>query len=190
MEKISDGIHKRIEKMIHSGEEQPRHNMIISDDNKDLFLPEEWNTYKIIKEFWSSNRLMFEKNKALYVNLMKKEPLNALAQTQNKRFDMFDVEMAEVTADGFEKVTNAEKSSFVDYFKRMWQGNICAQDYNIKLSEDGFQTLKRRILQILDKCRVESLTISEVHANSFLEVINNLIVEQKQKLQEIQNKEE
>lgn len=63
-------------------------------------------------------------------------------------------------------------------------------DYNIKLSEDGFQTLKRRILQILDKCRVESLTISEVHANSFLEVINNLIVEQKQKLQEIQNKEE
>ncbi|WP_173862330.1 hypothetical protein [Agathobacter rectalis] len=58
------------------------------------------------------------------------------------------------------------------------------------MSEDGFQTLKRRILQILDKCRVESLTISEVHANSFLEVINNLIVEQKQKLQEIQNKEE
>lgn len=76
------------------------------------------------------------------------------------------------------------------HFKRMWQVNICAQDYNIKLSEDGFQTLKRRILQILDKCRVESLTISEVHANSFLEVINNLIVEQKQKLQEIQNKEE
>lgn len=37
MGKISDGIHKRIEKMIHSGEEQPRHNMIISDDNKDLF---------------------------------------------------------------------------------------------------------------------------------------------------------
>ena len=43
-EKISDGIHKRIEKMIHSGEEQPRHNMIISDDNKDLFLPEESNS--------------------------------------------------------------------------------------------------------------------------------------------------
>ena len=146
--------------------------------------------YKIINDFLSSNTLMFEKNKALYVNLMKKKPLNALAQTQNKRFDMFDVEMAEATADGFEKVTNAEKSSFVDYFKRMWQVNICTQDYKIKLPEEGFQTLKRRILQILDKCRVESLPISEAHANSFLEVIDNLIVEQKQKLQEIQNKEE
>ena len=98
--------------------------------------------------------------------------------------------MAEATADGFEKVTNAEKSSFVDYFKRMWQVNICTQDYKIKLPEEGFQTLKRRISQILDKCRVESLPISEAHANSFLEVIDNLIVEQKQKLQEIQNKEE
>jgi len=58
------------------------------------------------------------------------------------------------------------------------------------LPEKGFQTLKRRVLQILDKCRVESLPISEAHANSFLEVIDNLIVEQKQKLQEIQNKEE
>lgn len=72
----------------------------------------------------------------------------------------------------------------------MWQVNICTQDYKIKLPEEGFQTLKRRILQILDKCRVESLPISEAHANSFLEVIDNLIVEQKQKLQEIQNKEE
>ncbi len=143
-------------------------------------------------QYGKINGLAIDKgiHKALYLNLMKQEPLSALAQTQNKRFDMFDVEMAEATADGFEKVTNAEKSSFVDYFKRMWQVNICTQDYKIKLPEEGFQTLKRRILQILDKCRVESLPISEAHANSFLEVIDNLIVEQRQKLQEIQNKEE
>lgn len=189
-EKISDGIHKQIEKMIHNGEEQPRHRMLIGDDSKDLFLPEEWNAYKIINDFLNSNTLMFEKNKALYLNLMKQEPLSALAQTQNKRFDMFDVEMAMVTADGFEKATNAEKSSFIDYFKRMWQVNICTQDYKIRLPENGFQTLKRRIIEFLDKCRAESLPISEAHANSFLEVIDNLIDEQKQKLQEIQNKEE
>ena len=28
--------------------------MIIGDDNKDLFLPEEWNAYKIINDFLSS----------------------------------------------------------------------------------------------------------------------------------------
>ena len=38
--------------------------------------------------------------------------------------------------------------------------------------------------------KADLLPISEAHANSFLEVIDNLIVEQKQKLQEIQNKEE
>ena len=153
-------------------------------------MPEEWNAYKIINEFLSSNTLIFEKNKALYVNLMRDEPLNALAQTQNERFDIFDVEMAKATAAGFEKATNAEKSSFVAYFKRMWQVNICTQDYKIKLSESGFEILKQQILQFLNKCQTESLPISEAHANCFLEVIENLIDEQKQKLQEIQNKEE
>lgn len=189
-EKICDGIHKQIEKMIHDGDEQPRHRMVIGEDSKDLFLPEEWNAYKIINEFLSSNTLIFEKNKALYVSLMRDEPLNALAQTQNERFDIFDVEMAKATAAGFEKATNAEKSSFVDYFKRMWQVNICTQDYKIKLSESGFEILKQQILQFLNKCQTESLPISEAHANCFLEVIENLIDEQKQKLQEIQNKEE
>ena len=189
-ERISDGIHTQIKKMIHDGEEQPRHRMVIGDENKDLFLPEEWNAYKIINEFLNTNTLMFEKNKALYVNLIKSDPLNALAQTQNKRFNIFDVEMAEATADGFEKATNAEKNNFIDYFKRMWQVNICTQDYKIKSPELGFQTLRQRILQLRDKCRTESLTISEAHANSFLEVIDNLIDEQKQKLKEVQNKEE
>lgn len=189
-ERISDGIHKQIEKMIHDGEEQPRHRMVIGDENKDLFLPEEWKAYKIINEFLNANTLMFEKNKALYVSLIKNEPLNALAQTQNKRFNILDVEMAEATADGFERATNAEKNNFIDYFKRMWQVNMCAQDYKIKSSESGFQTLRQRILQLRDKYRTESLAISEVHANSFLEVIDNLIDEQKQKLKEVQKKEE
>ena len=189
-EKISEGIHRQIEKMIHNGEEQPCHRMIIGEESKELFLPEEWNVYKKIDEFLSANTLMFEKNKALYMSLIKNKPLDALAQTQNKRFDIFDVEMAEATADGFEKITNAEKSSFVDYFKRMWQVNICTQDYKIKLPEEGFKTLRRRIVLFLDKCRDESLPISEAHANSFLEVVDNLIDEQKQKLEEIQNKEE
>lgn len=184
--KICEGIHKKINTMIQTGEEQPHHRMIIGIDNKELFLPEEWESYKIIDEFLNENTLMFEKNKALYINLIKTEPLNALVQAQNKRFDIFDVEMAEATADGFETASNAEKSEFIDYFRRMWQVNICAQDYKIQLPEDGFQRLRQRVLQFLGKCKLESLPIAEAHANSFLEVIDNLIDEQKQ--EEIQAK--
>lgn len=178
-DKFNDGINKQIQKLIDAGDEQPHYREIISDDSKKFFLPEELKAYKRIDDFIKSNTLIFEKNKALYVGLMKKEPLKALAQTQNKRFDMFDVDMAYATSYGFEKASNAEKNSFVDFFERMWQVNICTQDYKVKQSEDGFQTLNDQIVQLRDRYQTEDLSISEVHANRFLEVIGNLINEQK-----------
>lgn len=183
-EKIYEGIHKQIEKLMQSGEDQPHHRMIISEENKECFLPEEWDAYKIINEFLDVNALMFGKNKTVYIDLIKTEPLNAFVQTQNKRFDRFDSEMARATMEGFEKASNADKSSFIDYFKRMWQVNICTQDYRIELSEDGFKLLKELLIQFRDKCKEESWQISEVHTNSFLEATENLISEQEQKLEE------
>ena len=184
-EKIYEGIHKQIEKLIQSGEDQPHHRMIISEENKKYFLPEEWDAYKIINEFLDANELMFGKNKTVYIDLIKTEPLNAFVQTQNKRFDRFDSEMARATMEGFEKASNADKSSFIDYFKRMWQVNICTQDYRIELSEDGFKLLKELLIQFRDKCKEESWQISEVHTNSFIEATENLISEQEQKLEEV-----
>ena len=183
--KVCEGIHKQEESMIHEGGEQPHHRRVIWEENKELFLPEEWNAYKMIDEFLSTNTLIFIKNKELYMSLIKTEPLNALIKTQNKRFDIFDVEMAEATADGFEKISNAEKSSFIDYFRGMWQVKICTQDYKIKEPADGFEKLKQRISKLLDKYKDEFLSVREVHAKNFLEVINNLIEEQKRKLEEI-----
>lgn len=189
-DKIYKGICKQIKKMIQEGEDQPHNWMIISEENKEYFLQEEWDAYKIIHEFISGNTLMFEKNKLLYVDLIKKEPVNAFAQTHNKRFDKFDIDMAKATVEGFEKASNADKDSYVDYFDRMWKVNICTQDYDIKLSEEGFKYLKTHILQFLDKCDEKSLYISRIHAKKFLEVINNLINEQKQKLEELHNGED
>lgn len=189
-DKIHKGICKQIKKMIQEGEDQPHNWMIIGEENKEYFLQEEWDAYKIIREFVSGNTLMFEKNKLLYVDLIKKDPVNAFAQTQNKRFDKFDVNMAKATVEGFEKASNADKDSYVDYFDRMWKVNICTQDYNIKLSEEGFEYLKIHILQFLDKCDEKTLYISKIHAKRFLEVINNLIHEQKQKLEELHNVED
>ena len=86
--------------------------------------------------------------------------------------------MAEATADGFEAIPNAEKSSFINYFEQIWKANIYTKDYKIKLPEDGFLRLKQRISRFKDKCQDEFLFISEAHADYFLEVINKLIDEQ------------
>lgn len=184
-EKLCNGISVRIATMLQEEIDEPCYCRRIGEDRKEEYLPKEWNAYKIIDEFLSANTLMFKKNKALYVGLIKTEPLSALIQTQNKRFDIFDIEMAEATAMGFEAAPNAEKNSFIDYFKRMWQANICSQDYKIKLPEEGFQELKKRISQLLNKYQAESLSIAEVHTRRFLETIDDLISEQKQRVKKV-----
>ena len=178
LKKICEGIHKKIESMIQVEEEQPRYPNIIGEDSKEAFLPEELDAYKIIEEFLKTNTLIFEKNKAFYKSQIKTNPISTLSQSLNKHFDIFDVDMAEATADGFEAIPNAEKSSFINYFEQIWKANIYTKDYKIKLPEDGFLRLKQRISRFKDKCQDEFLFISEAHADYFLEVINKLIDEQ------------
>lgn len=185
-EKINEGIHRQIEKIIHDNEEPTHYYMNISDETKAHWGPEERDAYKIIEDFLNTNTFMFEKNKALYVGSIRNEPLNALLQTQNKRFHIFDIEMANATADGFQKTKNIEKTTFVNSFKRMWMTNVCMPDYKMKSPGDGFPTLKQRILQFRDKCHDERLFISEAHASRFLEIIDSLI----KKLSEFHNETE
>lgn len=185
-EKINEGIHRQIEKIIHDKEEPTHYYMNISDETKAHWGPEERDAYKIIEDFLNTNTFMFEKNKSLYVSLIRNEPLNALLQTQNKRFNIFDIEMANATADGFQKTKNIEKTTFVNYFKRMWMTNVCMPDYEMKSLGDGFPTLKQQISQFRDKCHDERLSISEAHASRFLEIIDSVI----KKLSEFHNETE
>ena len=188
--KIHEGIQKKFEKMVQSGEEPPHFHRVIDEDNKEYFLTEEWDVYKIINKLLSKNTLMFERNKNLYVTLIKKKPLDALIKTQNEKFDIFDVEMAKATAEGFKKASNEDKSSFIEYFKSKWQSNILyMEDY--KISEKGFQTLRSLLMEFENECKKKSMYISKIHVNEFLKLIDNLIdnLIDKHRLKEIHNEE-
>ena len=74
-EKIHEGVNKQIKKMVEMGENQPYSRRTIFEEDKEYFLPEEWKVHETIKNFLDENILMFEKNKTLYINLMRKEPL-------------------------------------------------------------------------------------------------------------------
>ena len=103
---------------------------------------------------------------------------------QNKRFNKFDIDMAEATSEGFEKIPNEDKEDFVVYFKKMWQFNISVSDYKAELSKDGFPHLRESLIQFQNKCKEGKKYISEIHVKSLIEVVNNLIDQQKQKSEE------
>lgn len=182
LEKICKGINIQIDKMIQSGEDKPHLKAIVSDYDNNSFSAEEMNAYKIIDEFVKSDKIIFEKNKNIYIRQMKMNPLKALIESQNLQLDSFDNKMANVTAEGFKKISNIERNDFIEYFKSMWMVNMQTSDYKKELSTYGFKTLQELMKQFLKECQEKSLYIVEIHTSSFIKVIEELIDNKEQEI--------
>lgn len=110
------GITIQIGKLIDSEDESYLKNRsFISDENeyKNNLLPEEQRVYKKIEEAINGNSVMFEKNRKLYLRLMRNDPATVFTQMNNKRMDRFDIEMAEATAYGLKKYLTKSESILV-----------------------------------------------------------------------------
>ncbi len=109
--KVQTGIKKAIKNLLDSRKEGQQLHSVISSENRGNFNEEEWNTYQLIAEFQSGNLLMFSNNKNMYIEGMSKDAFTAFTACQNKRFNMFDEEMAIVTAETYARGSNSEKIS-------------------------------------------------------------------------------
>lgn len=89
--KIQGGVDKCIKKLTETLPEGQQIHVVIGDDNKENFTVDEWKTYEVIKNFKDGNRLMFIRNRKLYIEQMSKDSSSAFLLTQNKRFNGFDV---------------------------------------------------------------------------------------------------
>lgn len=110
-----------------------------------------------------------------YVQLMKKNSGQAFSELHNKRFDYFSHEMAEVTADAFEKEDNSSKCVFPGYFDGMWDHYTIMPDVEMEKTVDGFKELKVRLELIQDEYKKQKFNIAAKHTETFINVVNKLI---------------
>lgn len=176
-EKINNGICKCIDTLKKDLPDEQVLFSIIENKDKKFFTEEELTAYELISNFALEDNLMFFKNRKLYIEKMKESSSSRqaiFAIIENKRYDVFDEEMAMVTANAFANSNNADKNLFVGRFKLMWKGNIQSNDFDTKESERGFVKLK----ELLEK-QCESYnnkkTFSILHTNSFISIIDQLI---------------
>lgn len=52
---------------------------------------------------------------------------------ENKRYDVFDEEMATATAQAFSKENNAGKNQFISNFKNLWEFRIQSSDIALRI---------------------------------------------------------
>lgn len=104
----------------------------------------------------------------------EEDAFSAFITCQNKRFNMFDEEMAIVTAEAYAKGSNSEKYQFIGYFNDMWKGNVISSDIKAEESLVGF----RKLQELLDGQKVtlqkERKTIAVHHTEDFMRCINEL----------------
>ena len=175
---IKIGIEKRIEKAFRLKESKPNLKYIIDDFHKKEYTDDEWKMYEIIHEFYESNDLEYSNKRNLYIHLMNNDPEHALMNIHYTFFDVFNKEMADATANGFEKISNKDKRNFVEDFYRFWRVGFLdnySNNFNYQSSLDGFNILKENIELFKDKCITQSQTISAAHATNFIENTNCII---------------
>ena len=173
------GIDYKINEMLKIGEEQPNHRVIIDEENRELFSKEELGAYDKIKNFLDGDILVFEKNKRLYLDNMENYTIKTWNEIKKCRFNCFDVEMADATANCFEKFSNSDKNSFCVCFSEVWKLEMYLQDYKRDISVAGMHKLRTRMEQYRDRCHENTKQIAEAHTKIFIEKIEELIAEQK-----------
>lgn len=174
-DKVKGGVGKRIESLKEALPEGQILFHVIGDDNKEHFTDEEWGTYKLISDFALSDGLLFFKNRKLYIEKMKELASSSFVIIQNKRFNIFDEEMAMVTAKAFAQDNNAGKKLFVNYFKDMWKCNIESTDIEIEESLKGFSKLRVLLKEQIQDSQMKKKTFAVLHTEGFIQTVEELI---------------
>lgn len=172
--KIYDGIKEKERTLIQAGVRQPHFRVTIRSDNS-CFLPEEWKAYEMIDRFLDGNVLIYEKNRKMYLDLIRTNPLAVFIQMKNEIIDRFDVEMAEATFDGFIQSANKDKADCIGGFKGMLRSVTDIQEDRLEDIYSGLQTLKNLLEQYIEKCQKDLLQIAAVHTTELLKVVSELL---------------
>lgn len=173
--KIELGIKKQIEEIKKVLPDRPPVSQSISESDKDYFSPEAWSAYLIIDNFRKSDALMFHRNRKLYIEQIGANLSSGFVIVQNKRFDTFSNEMAEITAQAFIKANNTEKRTFILLFKKMWESNLQSPDI---IKDDCILGLKKLVLLLEENLRAlegAPRTYSIIHTEKFIKAIHDLI---------------
>ena len=173
--KVQTGIGLRIAEIKKAPPEGQLLFSTISETQRSNFTDEEWSAYELISKFALGDELIFYRNKKLYIDKIRELGLSAFMFIENKRYDVFDEEMATATAQAFSKENNAGKNQFISNFKNLWEFRIQSSDIRIEDSIKGFQLLKVHLKEVLAKAPQGKRDFSIAHTEQFVSILNKLI---------------
>lgn len=150
-------------------------------DKKTNLSKEATEAYEIIENFRNQDEQIYIFNKTLYIDCLSKRLGDGLYLCDKKRFNVFDEEMAKVTAYAFEKSSNSSKRRFSVEFEELFSKKYLSSEltYDSNQTVKGLEKLSLIIKQQREKYIAQNHQIALYHTNIFLETIRELILEHK-----------
>ena len=142
MDRMMLGVQKCLEILCSSDEPDSPVRSMIHPDNLSQLTEVENNIYNTICAFRDNNLQMFAINKRKYLKALNSRNISNLYDCENKRYNVFDQDMADAVMDCYKALSNAERHVFNGIFRKMWESSIRSSDLNKKDSILGFQELK------------------------------------------------
>lgn len=184
MNKLELGIRKQLDKLCSSDEPDSRVRSMIHPDNMVLLTEKEKHIYQLITDFRDNNLQMFSINKRKYINALNAKDINKLYDCENKRFNIFDIDMANEIGKCYESLGNAERQTFLGIFKKMWNNCYNSFDLNLDTSIYGFEELKKFMVTNQIKEKEKGFNLKAALSEMFIQSINSIIIRINEKIQD------
>ncbi len=177
-----EGVNKRI-RSTEQGSHHVQCHMFsaLRGDKLETLDAKEIEIYRLIEDSCDINKYILKKNRDEYIKNMQSIDCSLIYLCTDKRYNVFDVEMAVASIDNFRRCNNQEKCEFVCSFKQIWKS--CDSYPEIKRDEtlDGFMFFSDRIKELISEYSESKKHISLMYTNMLNVFVDEIVDKLKSK---------
>lgn len=175
MNRIEHGVSVSLHSMEESDEPDSQTRNFISDEEIKLLTDKEKQLYNTICEFREKNIQMFAKNRRLYLTALSKSNMTDMYQCENKRFNLFDKEMARAVVTFYKDLLNADRLTFNNLFRKMWGNSSVSQDMQKTESISGFEELKEELIKNKNEEHKKNHQLQAAFSEALIQIVLKII---------------
>lgn len=175
MNSIKSGVTVCLHSKEESDEPDTQVRIMISTEDEKSLNNDEAEIYKTINQFRDNNMQMFAMNRRVYLSALSKEDMTDLYQCENKRFNLFDNEMAYAVTKFYEHLSNSERQAFNSLFRKMWECRYSSRDLKKAESIPGFEELRKKLTESKERELKIKYQLKAALSESLIQIVDATI---------------
>ena len=143
--------------------------------NQDKLLESEQKIYTKLEKFRESKVQMYAMNKRNFMNALREKNMNKIYKCENKRYNVFDEELAIAVAECFNDLSNSDSYIFEQIFMEMWDFERKSQDLIKEDSRDGLSRLEKELGQSVETTFTKGLLMKSAITRKFMTDVDTIL---------------